>query len=54
MLTATLGNTLTTLVAGQSNKDSIDGKLSEFKRDLFQELDAQEKQVSRRLHRNLM
>jgi hypothetical protein len=41
LLIATLGNTLTALVASQSIKDN--GKLSEFKKDLFQELDARGK-----------
>jgi hypothetical protein len=43
MLTATLGSTLTALVAGHSNYDNIDSKLSELKKDLFQEMDAREK-----------
>jgi flagellar biosynthesis component FlhA len=34
LLTTTLGNTLTALVAGGSNNDNIDGKLSDFKKDL--------------------
>jgi hypothetical protein len=43
MLTTTLGNTLMALmVAGCSNNDGLDNKLSDFKEDLFNELDARE------------
>jgi hypothetical protein len=54
LLRATLGNTLTALVAGQSNKDNIDGKLSDFKKDLFQSWILRKNKRSRRLQRNLM
>jgi hypothetical protein len=40
LLTTSLANTLTALVAGRSNNDNIDGKLSDFKKDLLKELDA--------------
>jgi hypothetical protein len=49
MLTATLGSTLTALVAGHSNYDNIDSKLSELKKDLFQEMDAREKQAEQKI-----
>ena len=49
LLTTTLGNTLTALVAGRSNNDNIDGKLSDFKDALFQELDAREKQTEQKI-----
>jgi hypothetical protein len=39
---------LTALVAGQSNNDNIDGKLSDFKKCLFKELDAKKKQKQSR------
>jgi hypothetical protein len=48
LLTTTLGNMLTALVAGQSNNDNIDGKLSDFKKCLFKELDAKKKQKQSR------
>jgi hypothetical protein len=49
MLTATLGNTLNQLITAQSNNDNIDGKLSEFKKDLLKDLDAREKQAEQKL-----
>ncbi len=44
---------MTALVASQSNKDNINGKLSEFKKDLFQELDAREKQAEQKISEKL-
>jgi len=49
MLTAMLGNTLNQLITARSNNDNIDGKLSEFKKDLLKELDAREKQAEQKL-----
>jgi hypothetical protein len=49
MLTATLGNTLNQLITARLNNDNIDGKLSEFKKDLLKELDAREKQAEQKL-----
>jgi len=49
LVTTSLSNTLTALVAGQSNNDNIDGKLSDFKKDLLKELDAREKQVEQKI-----
>jgi len=49
MLTATLGNTLNQLITARSNNDNVDGKLSEFKKDLLKELDAREKQAEQKL-----
>jgi hypothetical protein len=40
---------LTALVAGRSNNDNIDGKLSDFKKDLLKELDAREKQAEQKI-----
>jgi hypothetical protein len=49
LLTTTLANMLTALVAGRSNNNSIDGKLSDFKKDLLKELDAREKQAEQKI-----
>jgi hypothetical protein len=49
LLITTLGNTLMALVAGRSNNDNIDGKLSDFKDALFQELDAREKKTEQKI-----
>jgi aromatic ring-opening dioxygenase catalytic subunit (LigB family) len=49
MLTATLGNTLNQLITARSNNDNVDGKLSEFKKDLLKELDAREKQAEQKI-----
>jgi hypothetical protein len=49
MSTATLGNTLNQLISARSNNDNVDGKLSEFKKDLLKELDAREKQAEQKL-----
>jgi hypothetical protein len=49
MLMAMLGNTLSQLITVRSNNENIDGKLSEFKKDLFKELDAREKQAEQKI-----
>jgi len=53
MLTATLGNTLNQLITARSHNDNVDGKLSEFKKDLLKELDAREKQAEQKLYDKL-
>ena len=49
LLTTTLSNMMTAIVAGRSNNDNIDGKLSDFKKDLLKELDAREKQAEQKI-----
>jgi hypothetical protein len=53
MLMTTLGNTLTALVAGRSNHDNVDSKLSDFRWDLFQQLDTQEKLAEQKITEKL-
>jgi hypothetical protein len=40
LMLTTWGSTLTALVAGWSNNDNIDSKMSDLKKDLFPEIDA--------------
>jgi hypothetical protein len=37
------------LITVRSNNENIDGKLSEFKKDIFKELDAREKQAEQKI-----